>query len=97
MRRILTTAGDSILEMGHIVALLALFIYIFALVGMKLFSSKFWFEEGGVSAPWDEVGGCLFMPTESHLFQPLAWCIKQMGDAEPENRFSGVRKSHPPN
>lgn len=55
MRRILTTAGDSLHEMGHIVALLALFIYIFALVGMKLFSGKFWFEEGGSSAPWEEV------------------------------------------
>lgn len=56
MRRILTAAGDSLHEMGHIVVLLALFIYIFALVGMKLFSGKFWFEEVGVSASWDEVG-----------------------------------------
>ncbi len=55
MRRILTTAGNSLHEMGHIVALLALFIYIFALEGMKLFSSKFWFEEGGAPAPWHEV------------------------------------------
>lgn len=55
MRRILTTAGNSLHEMGHIVALLALFIYIFALEGMKLFSSKFWFEEGGTPAPWHEV------------------------------------------
>lgn len=55
MRRILTTAGDSLHEMGHIVVLLALFIYIFALLGMKLFSSKFWFEEEGASAPWEEV------------------------------------------
>lgn len=56
MRRILTTAGDSLHEMGHIVVLLALFIYIFALVGMKLYSGKFWFGEEGVAAPWDEVG-----------------------------------------
>lgn len=55
MRRILTTAADSLHEMGHIVALLALFIYIFALVGMKLFSTNFWFEEGGVSASWEKV------------------------------------------
>lgn len=56
MRRILTTAGDSLHEMGHIVVLLALFIYIFALVGMKLYSGKFWFRDEGVAAPWDEVG-----------------------------------------
>lgn len=55
MRRILTTAADSLHEMGHIVALLALFIYTFALVGMKLFSTNFWFEEGGDSASWDKV------------------------------------------
>eukprot|EP00752_Nemacystus_decipiens_P007034 g6310.t1 len=55
MRRIITTAGDSLHEMGHIIVLLALFIYIFALVGMKLYSGKFWFEEDGVAAPWDEV------------------------------------------
>lgn len=55
MRRILTTAADSLHEMGHIVALLALFIYIFALVGMKLFSTNFWFEEGGASASWEKV------------------------------------------
>ena len=55
MRRIITTAGDSLQEMAHVVSLLALFIYIFSLLGMELFSTKFWFNDEGVSVPWDQV------------------------------------------
>lgn len=57
MRRIIITVGDSVQEMVHIVALLTLFIFIFSLLGMKLFSTKFWFDDEGAAVPWEEVSG----------------------------------------
>ncbi|CAM9780756.1 unnamed protein product [Chrysoparadoxa australica] len=64
MRKIIGTIVSSLSETANVMVLLCLFVYIFSLLGMQLFATKFWFDVNGNAVPWEKVLGL----SEEQLF-----------------------------